>query len=126
MELHSFSSLKQFIKTGLGISAKFCSWFCSCLNLKSHLNECVSISCIFLCTNTKSRPTPLCNLLQKSKSLIILLEKAVTGKMTVLQTMNIYGGLTTLFEGKEQAPHASNKKVKYILKKRYKQTERSP
>lgn len=46
--------------------------------------------------------------------------------MTVLQNMTIYGGLTALFEGKEQVPYASNKKVKYILKKWYKQTESPP
>lgn len=78
MELHSFSDNKQLTKTGLGISAKFCSLYCSCLNLKSHLNECAGNSCTFLYPSMKSKPIPLCNLLQKPKSLIILLEKLKT------------------------------------------------
>lgn len=101
MELHSFLDHKQFTKTGLGISTKFCSWFHSCLYLKAHFNDCAGISWTFLCPNTKSRPTPLCNLLQNPKSSIILLERAVRGKMIMLQNMNIYGGLTALFEDKE-------------------------
>lgn len=35
--------------------------------------------------------------------------------MTVLRNLNISGGLIALFEGKEQVPYASNKKVKYIF-----------
>lgn len=78
VEVHSFSDQRQIAKTGLGISAKFCSLYHSCVNLKSHLNECVGFSCTFLCPYTKSRPTPLCNLLQKPKSLTVLLEKLVS------------------------------------------------
>lgn len=85
------NSLPKLVKASLQNSAPC---IIAALIKKSHLNECVGISGTFFCPNTKSRPTPLCNLLQNPKSLIILLEML---KLHVLHVLSVFWFCSTNF-----------------------------